>query len=804
MIFKKSKELTHKSRLFFYGGNMLEKQKRKNTDRRYGHLPNSIEQLIDKYGLENTWLYIDKMVDYINSNDIIINQKFTDAETKVNEIEENLENVQGTADEAKQTADANNEKVLSIQKSVDKANEASSAAQEAANNAIINANIAKKASEEAKTISENSKSIAESAQEAANDATINANAAIETTSVIQGEITEAKEDISDIRTDLEEQIDTVTATMTADYAKKTDLSSVESSLTAEINASVAELSTTMEQDFSKKTDLINMKSDLQTQITQNAEQISSTAASLTEVNVIANDAKSKAESAQTSATAAQNTADIAKTNAQTAQEKANEANSAAIAAQNAADQATENLEIAQENLEAVQSQADATDEQVAAAKKAVSEAQSAANKAQSDATTAQTAAQNAQNTADIAKTNANNAQIAADNAKKAADQAQSDANALNIRVTANETAISQKADSVTVSAMQTYLEENVASKAELQVKADEITSEVNKKVGNDEIISKINQSAEGVSIKANKIALEGIITANENFKVLTDGSIEAKNGKFTGGSISLSSEAEGTASNTVLKIYDKDNPDDVYTYIYPRSISLEEDGNSLSIEARQDMMNINLMKYKTNQSNTNVYFSSDIGINTDDNVIRTILAYGHVGVSPELNSIESQVNETTSILTITTNGEGQTIIKAGEISLNNSEEGKAINITPSLLADSGWTTVHNISSDFNLYSNNENNRPRYRKIGKFVEIQGIVTPSRKFDANTQYTIFTLPEGYRPSRYQARICQGTGANVWLLGIETTGEVRMSRYRNSSSYGTANAGNWLPFNAVFSTD
>ena len=118
--------------------------------------------------------------------------------------------------------------------------------------------------------------------------------------------------------------------------------------------------------------------------------------------------------------------------------------------------------------------------------------------------------------------------------------------------------------------------------------------------------------------------------------------------------------------------------------------------------------------------------------------------------------------------------------------------------------DSGWITVDNISNDFNLYVDNEDNRPRYRKIGKFVEIQGAVTPSHELDTNTQYTIFTLPEGYRPSRYQARICQGTGANVWLLAIQITGEVTMSRYRNSSSYGTANAGNWLPFNAVFSTD
>lgn len=37
-----------------------------------------------------------------------------------------------------------------------------------------------------------------------------------------------------------------------------------------------------------------------------------------------------------------------------------------------------------------------------------------------------------------------------------------------------------------------------------------------------------------IQLKADNIQLEGIVTANGNFKVLADGSIEAKNGKFTG------------------------------------------------------------------------------------------------------------------------------------------------------------------------------------------------------------------------------------------------------------------------------
>lgn len=58
--------------------------------------------------------------------------------------------------------------------------------------------------------------------------------------------------------------------------------------------------------------------------------------------------------------------------------------------------------------------------------------------------------------------------------------------------------------------------------------ADEINMEVSKKVDGDKIISTINQSAERVSINANKINLNGSITANGNFKIDTEGNMQCK------------------------------------------------------------------------------------------------------------------------------------------------------------------------------------------------------------------------------------------------------------------------------------
>lgn len=79
--------------------------------------------------------------------------------------------------------------------------------------------------------------------------------------------------------------------------------------------------------------------------------------------------------------------------------------------------------------------------------------------------------------------------------------------------------------------------------------AEEINSEVSRKVGNDEIISKINQSAEAITISANKINIAGTITAiNNNTSTTINGN------KIATGTLSANKITSGTLNASNVSI----------------------------------------------------------------------------------------------------------------------------------------------------------------------------------------------------------------------------------------------------------
>lgn len=394
---------------------------------------------------------------------------------------------QETAEEATAAADS------AMQKAEAAEGLAGQATQDAAD-AKVQAEAASTAATNAQTEASTAKQEALEAAQKANEAKEKADLVETNLSAVTQEVNTVKEDATKMRTELEAQIETVTTTMSATYAKKTDVSQVETTLRSELQTSIAGIQSTFAQDYAKKTELedaiVTAKASLQTQIKQNADSIALTAKSVEDIQVditdqngkitqaiqTANAAQSVADAAKTDATQAQTAANEAKTQATAAntaaanaQTEANEAKTKANAAQTLADEAKGNLAAAQAKLTELEENTSANAEDIAEAQKAVQDAEAAVQAAQTAADKAKADAQTAQKTADAAKTSAsaantaaanaqtkaNEAKSAADVAQSAADEAKEDLKALENRVVNAETAISQNSYEINLRATKT-------------------------------------------------------------------------------------------------------------------------------------------------------------------------------------------------------------------------------------------------------------------------------------------------------------------------------------------------------------
>jgi phage minor structural protein len=347
-------------------------------------------------------------------------QAATEAATAANTAQQSADNAQAKADNAQSAVENVQEKVTGLEATVDNAQKAAASAQQAADTAQSKAD--------------------EAAQNAANALAnaAEANAAVE---VAQGKAEQAITKADEAKEAAETaKAEATTAKATADAAK-VDAENAEKAI-GELGEQLETVTTTMEADYARKTDLTEATANLQTQVSQNAAEIQSTATKVQTIDETANNAKEQAEAAQSTAdqaqetanqavanaSAAQTAADEAATAAANAQSEADAAKSAAATAQSVADKAEADLEAAKADLATVTSRVGATEEEIASAQQAVEAAQAAADKAKQDADTATEKATTAQQTADTAVSNASAAQQAANEAASKADAAQALAN----------------------------------------------------------------------------------------------------------------------------------------------------------------------------------------------------------------------------------------------------------------------------------------------------------------------------------------------------------------------------------------
>ena len=467
-------------------------------------------------------------------------------DTALNHANEAADYATGKAEEAATAAENAQASATIAQEQAELSAQASADAQESANTANTNATDA---------INK-----ANAAQTAADEA----NAQV---TIINGEISSIKSDQTAIRNEMAAEIETVTTTAEATYAKKTDVSTTEMTLRSEFSESVAEVQRTMASDYAKKTELTAVQSNLQTQITQNAQEISSTASAVETVQIDAAEAQSKAEEAVQTATEAQNTAQTAVSAAQDAQESADAATLAAQTAQSeatkaqseadtakqaaedakaVADAAQTDLDAAKQNLTNVTNRVDATEEEIAAAQAAVDAAQQKADEANASAAEAQAAADAAQASADTAKQNAATAQATADTAKQNAATAQAAADEAKAEADKANAAVGNLANTVTD--MQTQISQN-AEEIELRATKTEVSEYLSGYSTKEETESAINLAS--ASIRAEVNASIGAISGGDN--ILRGTNVEkelVEDGTWTTGQWKL--RGTGTATSYVM------------------------------------------------------------------------------------------------------------------------------------------------------------------------------------------------------------------------------------------------------------
>ena len=353
------------------------------------------------------------------------------AQAAVDIVESNVESLEITVANAKQAAE--NAEVAAREANA-KSDEAATAAAEAkAQAADANAQ-----SEIAERNSASAVEKAEAAQTVAGTATTTANDAKSTAEAAKIDAKKAEEEVAS----LGERLTTVSNTMEADFARKTDLTETEASLTSKIEQNAAQISSTV--------------SRMET-IDETANNAAEQAAA---AQNLADQAQEKADAADADAKAAQTAADNAAQAAANAQSEADKAKQAAASAREIADKADADLAAAQADLTTVSSRVDATEADILAAQQAVETAQAAADKAKADASAADKKAADAQGTADkavsdaeAAQSTANSAVAKADAAKLAADAAQGDATAAIAKAEeAQQTAVNAQNDANTAKA----------------------------------------------------------------------------------------------------------------------------------------------------------------------------------------------------------------------------------------------------------------------------------------------------------------------------------------------------------------
>lgn len=443
------------------------------------------------------------------------------AQEKANSAAEGIQSAQQAAQAAQSAANAANESASLAQEKAAEAQAKVDTVEESVAGLETSVANAEAAAQQARQAAATAETKASEAQQAAINAQAQADEAATAAGNAQAKADSATEKADTAQSAAEQAVAEAEAAATTAVAAKQDAENAQKDIDA-LGENLTTLENTMSANYARKTDLTEATASLQTKIEQNAAEISSTATKVQEIDETANNAAEQAQAAQTAAGAAQAQADQAKADAQAAQTAANNAaaaataaqgeadtaKAAAAAAQSVADKAEADLATAKADLATVTSRVDSTEEEIAAAQEAVTAAQTAANNAKADADAAAKKATEAQATATTAATNATNAQAAANDAASKANLAQQTADAAKGDAAAAQQAA--EAAAATAAEAQRTASTAVANAQAAQTAADRAAEDA----------AAAQQAAEDADARAAQAATD-LATAQQNLAAVT-------------------------------------------------------------------------------------------------------------------------------------------------------------------------------------------------------------------------------------------------------------------------------------------
>lgn len=341
-------------------------------------------------------------------------------------------------------------------------------------------------------------------------------------------------------------------------------------------------------------------------------------------------------------------------------------------------------------------------------------------------------------------------------------------------------------------------------KLELGNKPTDWTPADNDKATYDNIISQINLSKEGIAIRADKIRLEGMITANEGFSIDEYGNMTANNGTFNG--IFESYAAEINENTFDLSI----NNGHIQFYNNDRTLTEDERYVGYIGGIRKNTSFIDGSTKNNDAITIGLYNNSDFIINVYDNTTPTRICevLNYTMGSPTFDFwVPARIYDGNKLQMYSRNeSHGSQIefrrysnstggyISRGTLSLHSIEDNSDISDRLYLLSKNQG---NDLAGDQFLYfagkglrysSSGQPMRTGYVATDKYIVTQYFNLPNLTITKNTSqnFTIDVSRDGYTPIMCIPKV--GGGQNAFYLSIYTwsmSGNIVTIRTHNNSS-------------------